>query len=901
MSTKMSMPNGLNLEVRVPFAQCVDFKTAPKRNDQSKWTQRGDVCILNPKYPLSMDERDQINFSFLLQIFRGDLQAMRDYYNSKNKDAGFSDEENKFIEDSRSLYERYSAQSDDKADIKFPHAKDWLIAHGIKPAILPHEMTLQARALQACDFTEEKVLNLFDEDNVRAVLAATGETVLDGDKATNLNMYCKRVLRDDPNRPIELADFSSAVFVMESWKSLQRALFRGVGAKPKIAVTRAELQADLRALNLPWELSTDTQSSLWQRLYLHVFKRASRKHIENWFTTFGFNFVTPRTQRPLNLKSLPKRVLFDMIGQLSTGTVSEECDNTVHESAAYMYTSDTIIRDFLRQSQLYDQLTSDEKTSKEAMFRLYCAEKLLHQGFMFKDASVLPVDPKEPETKEDLIDELLEQGVWATMVLSECQKQRIETLLGMDTASPQFATNLRALLKPYLSDEFLWSWLKLYHPTNLNSDASLLEEYMQVSICQRGAHVEPKQPIVYSGDGEINAKLKNWSDTHVYPVTAKAEEFREIGVCKSKRALLLDVESDAIDGDRTGDPTDMNSLEFRNRRVRLFFELINSLYMVAPAQGKLYEIYITKVADEMIKAKLRQARPEKQDEKKLMISDFNLWLEGMASPKVLMLLLAARTVDKSSYNIRNLESMLRAIAQNNLDNFMLINGWAERQDAGELCWKGDMNILNDKLRLLSVPLMDASTGRQLSDKRKIYAYMHLLDHHLDVGVKERLLNQEDYRKVLEDTSVITPFARCFSKYCEKFNASKQEVALIVQFDANQAGSVLLSWSAATEIAHNVPQDRTQLVMQNQGAGCSKTIVSEEDLEDASIVELVTVTKRRILHQKKGEMSVDHYLVSMNGENIEYLDPIFEPLWEVVAYFQSNGEFVHRIGDKTFTQ
>lgn len=899
----MTSANGLKLEVRVPVAQCVDLQSAPTRNGQKKWLVRGSSCLLNPKYPLSMDERDQINFKVMVKLFRDDYAAMRSYYiDGPLAEILFTPEEKEFLDDSRALFDRFEAQPDFGPDMKFPHARDWLLAHGIKPAQLPGEIEVQANALQKCDFSDDYVLNLFDAENVRVVLEATGATAGTSNKAAMLQEYCKRVLHDDPNRPVELADFSAAVFVMESWKSVQRALFRGVGSKPKILTTRGELQAELRTLNVSWDPQVDSLTALWNKLNMYMFKRVSRADIVNWFASFGFELSDPVTQKILNPALVSKRVLFDMVGQFHTGLTSEVCDGgPVQETAAFKHTSRTTVLNFLKKTSVWANLDTDSKDDSEVLFKLYCAEKILQHGIIFRDASIGPED-KQPETRNDLIDELLEQGVYATMMLTDCQKQRIQLLLQLRPDTPQFATQLRAILKPFLTPEFLWSWLQLNHPLRLIPEfTTMFEEYVQASMCQRGVSVAPNQPFVRSGDDEIDEKVSNWTNKYNRPITATKKEFDNFSVCKAQNVAIAGLASSFSDHEVNVDMQGAVKTEFRRQRVRFFFELIDSLYMVQPHAGSLYDEYISKVSDKMIEAKLRHIKPTTADEKKLMVSDFNLWLHGMASEKVLVLLLAARELEeKTRQRDTKLETLLATIAESNYERFALVNGWSERRETGELCPGNNDFTLDQKLQLLSVPLVDRSTGKPLSQKRKIYSYMHILNMYLPEGVKQSLLTENEYRMLLEDKST-DPFASCFSVYCKQFNVSEEIMSLIVTFDANKAGSVMLSWTSAKQVGEEKSEEGATKVLQNQGVGCTKTLLREEELGDATIVEMVNPTMRRILSQEKGSLVVEHYTVNLDGTNVIWKNPISEPLWDVVVFFQSNGEWVHRIGDRIFSR
>lgn len=899
----MTSANGLKLEVRVPVAQCVDLQSAPQRNGQKKWLVRGTSCLLNPKYPLSMDERDQINFKVMVRLFRDDYAAMRTYFSDGPlAEIIFSPEEVEFLEDNRGLFDRFEAQPNYGPDMKFPHARDWLIAHGIKPAQLPGEMEAQANAMQKCDFSEEHVLNLFDAENVRVVLEATGATAGSSNKATMLNEYCKRVLHDDPNRPVELADFSAAVFVMESWKTVQRALFRGVGSKPKILSTRGELQAELRALNINWDSQTDSLTALWNKLNTYMFKRVSRADLINWFATFGFELSDPRSQKPQNMAMLSKRVMFDMIGQFHTGLTSEVCDGgPVQQTAAFKHTARSTVVNFLKRTSVWSNIDAESKDDSEVLFKLYCAEKILQHGIIFRDGSVLP-EEKQPETRLDLIDELLEQGVFGTMMLSDCQKQRIQSLLGLKPDSPQFATQLRSILNPYLTDEFLWSWLQLNHPQRLVPEfTTMFEEYVQASMCQRGVAVTPNQPFVRSGDDEIDDKVRTWTNKYNRPINASKKEFDNFAVCKAQNSAIAGIASSFVDGDSSADTQGAAKTEFRRQRVRFFFELIDSLYMVQPHAGALYDEYISKVSDKMIEAKLRHLKPTTSDDKKLMVSDFNLWLQGMASEKVIMLLLSARDLeDKVRQRDSKLDTLLATIAESNYERFALVNGWAERRDTGELCPGNNDFTLDQKLQLLSVPLIDRTTGKPLSKKRKIFAYMHLLNMYLPEGVKQSFLTENEYRQLLEDKSG-DPFASCFSVYCKQFNVTEDVISLIVTFDANKAGSVMLSWTSAKQVSEEKTEESATKVLANQGVACTKMVVREEDIGDATIVEMVSPTMRRILSQEKGSLVVEHFTVNLDGTNVVYKNPISEPLWDVVVFFQSNGEWVHRIGDRVFSQ
>ena len=885
--------NGLNFDVTVRAAQCVDFETAPTRNGQKKWTKRGEMCTLNRKYPLSIEERDQINFGYMLKIFKGEVKEMEKYFSDDSDDKGalFIQEQADFLENNKGLFERFLAQKDVQNGPRLiqPYAKHWLYAHGIKPQKSDRDIEKQVHVLmRGFSGDKEKELELFDVNNIRAVLEATGFKFENNSLESMIDMYRDRILRDDANRPVELADFSSAIFVMDKWKLIHGALHRGVGAKPLIAVTTAELQAELRALGLPWNDKDDTLTRLWQRLNLYMYRSTTRKNITDWLNYFGFELSKPRTDERLNPDKVSKRVLFDAIGHFVTGTVEEDCDmDRPFRSPAFEFTSNSTVRNFLEQQDLWRSLLDEDRRNTELKFKIYCAEKVLRNGFIVKvDQGWEELKPTE--TALDLIDELLEEGYWGTTVLSECQKERVKKHFGFDYNDRNFVTKMRDKLNPYITDQFCFAWLKVHRPGNLEPNTSLKEAYVQASVCSHGVATRPGQTIVKSNNREIDKRINELVNNHQEPQRAPASEFANMGACKNlqtRRRLGDDA------GQIPGEPDD--KFEVRRGRVRMFFELIDSYYMTTPEPskpGKLFDLYFDKVSKYMVDAKLWTAVPDSDEDKRRLIWDFNLWVESMASEKVLKLLIGVREIENLPGN-PGMQKLLQIISSSNYERFAMISGWSDRRDTGELCWKGNTENLNRKLQLLHVPY------RELSLRRKVYMYMHLLSIYLPDGVKLSLLPDLEYKRALEDKDG-DPFAKCFERYCARFQADKESLALIVRFNPDKAGSIMLSWAAAKQVG---PEQKSEAaadkIVADQGFGCVQQIVTQEMLGTATIVDLITGSQRRILNFDKETKKVEHYLASLDGKEVAYLEPFDNmSLLEIVQFFQSNGDTVHRIGE-----
>jgi len=895
-STKSA--NGLTFDVTVRAAQCVDFETAPVRNGQKKWVKRGEMCTLNRKYPLSIEERDQINFGYMIKIFKGEVKEMESYFSDdSNRGALFTQDQEDFLDNNKGLFERFLAQqaAQNKPRLIQPYATHWLHAHGIKPQRSDRDIEKQVHVLMNDFSADDKVkeLDLFDVENIKTVLEATGVKVENASLEPMIKMYRDRILRDDANRPVELSDFSSAIFVMDKWKLIHGALHRGVGAKPLIAVTTAELQAELRALGLPWNDKDDTLTRLWQRLNLYMYRSTTRKNITDWLRYFDFELTKPRTDERLNPDKVSKRVLFDAIGHFVTGTVEEDCDmDRPFRSPAFEFTSNSTVRNFLEQQDLWRSLLDEDRRNTELKFKIYCAEKVLRNGFIVKVDQAWE-ESKPTETALDLIDELLEEGYWGTTVLSECQKERVKKLFNLDYKDPNFVSKMREKLNPYITDQFCWAWLKVHRPGPFESTTSLKEAYVQASVCSHGVFTRPRQAFVKSNDAGIDKHIKDLIENNQEPHSVAASEFENFPACKNlqTRRRLGDV------ADQTPGEVD-DKFEVRRGRVRMFFELIDSYYMTTPEPskpGKLFDLYFDKISKYMVDAKLWTSVPDSDEDKRRLIWDFNLWVESMASEKVLKLLIGVRNIENLPGN-PGLKKLLQIIAMSNYERFAMISGWSDRRDTGELCWKGNIENLNRKLELLHVPLRDGA-GRGLSDRRKVYMYMHLLSIYLPDGVKLSLLPDLEYKRALEDKDG-DPFAKCFERYCARFQADKESLALIVRFNPDKAGSIMLSWAAAKQVGKEQKSEAAaDKVVADQGFGCVQQIVTQEMLGTATIVDLITGSQRRILNFDKDSSAVEHYLASLDGKEVIYMDPFTNmTLLEVVQFFQASGDTVHRIGE-----
>ena len=753
-----------------------------QRNGKRKWLQadakQPGVYTLNKEFALTPDEKDVLKLSAMWRLLgsREDLEA---YFETKLTRRSLTDAERKFLDRNRPLFERFlnqatgllfqPAETLQSALEQQQTATVWLQAHGIPVSADPAKAVQQYRAMIVCAF-DQATADLFDRDFVNRKLTMLGRQPKESHTA-NVTEMCANTLHDDPYRPIALSEYTHMVVHFEAADRAEAALMRGVGAVRQLATPTAEVFAELKALGLP---TGGDRTEQWRRLFTHMYDFATRDFLTEWIGRFGFSLHELKrdgTEQEVRPETLPKRILFSLLGEFSAGDIVCQTNPGV----AVSLTPFQQMIEYINTEGL--TLVSRERASTFALFPTFCHHKtatVVKGGELASLAAKLKVAALLAQTPMSLLDNLLDGGYYATLKLSSGQRKRVARVLGFQhSEGRRFETEFRARLLPELvrfNGAFLKSWLDQHDPFNskIVGVEQLLQHYVYVNVCRAGVSAADANHPNFPSTGE--------------PTVDQALEAVRIDAAGGTGVVDVGPDDQYL-------AAACASMHVQPRSSQEVVEpkkprQVTRAELAAAALCGMHSFYIRPEALESEEKRQLLGRlestllyegitPVSNLDDDIRFEETKLWLESMVSTEVVRALLRLRILPDPVPRAANREALLAALAQSNLDRFRIVKAWARNLHRGMLCWH-DGEELQRKLETLQV------RTDNLSAKQRAYYFMGILYSFLSDRLVSQFLTAADRKSMLSAEKDIT-FSECYAKYCSRYNAGDEIVQLAVGF------------------------------------------------------------------------------------------------------------------------
>ena len=765
-----------------------------QRGKQRKWlpaSDRAGVFMLNPAYPLDPNEKDVFRLHAMWRLL-GSKDAIEQWYKHDISRRVLTTAQKKFLADNKALFDRFLNQHTllyrelDPADLHHT-AREWLKSHNWPVDPDPQKAVQLYRSIVLCSFDQVSA-SLVPPDYVQQVSSELG-LVLEDDHVANVTNMCRNTLHDDPYHPISLAEHMHTLIEFESSDKLYAALVRGVGAVRSSMVAAADLLTDLRALGLP---AIGDKTDQWHTLFTHMYNTATREFLINWLRNFGFSLVERGTadgrDRAVDPSTLTKRVLFALLGEFASGDiVCEQTPGVAVSLTPLQHMLETVERRGV-------QLPPHQRESPLALFPSFC--DLMRARGMPKTAPELRLTPQA--TKMDVLDKLLDDGVYATMKITPSMGVMIDKFFQGELprrSDPAFESALRDLLRRQLlrfNGAFLRSWLDQHDMARSRVVGldNMLKHYSHINICHHGFQAR-----------DANRVELPVTDSAKLSKALERARIEAAGDPQLKGVIDLEANHDLLseacaavthraEEERSPDP-DVKRSRMGADRMEQVEAALCALDMFYINPGDLERDEKKQLLRRMEATLDYVGQSKSKADEDLRFDEAKLWMEALVSTPVLQKLMATRLLPDYSDPKQNLDfstvgrdGLLQALAASNLHRFRVIKAWAANYHRGMLCYTEGSDDLKRKLETLHVKV-DA-----MKDKARSYYFMNILHAYLSDQLVSQFLTATD-RKALMAAGADIKFNECYAKYCERYNAGVQVVKLALSFNGRLAARMIV--------------------------------------------------------------------------------------------------------------
>jgi hypothetical protein len=699
----------------------------------------------------------------------------------------------------------------------------------------------------------------------------------------NVRELCRSTLHDNPHRPISRADYQRARFYFENTKTEELAFMRGAGAVRFGFASASEVDADLRTLGLP---VSGSKREKWLLLRRHVYERVTRSFLIAWLRQFGFHlFVTQGEQKTeISPDTLPKLVLFNLLGQFVVGDVV--CNKNPGLAVSMTPLAHMVIH--FQTKGL--PLSQAEQQDTFALFPKYCWQRIQSKGTDSSLTQQLRHAIDDRTTRMGVIDYLLEEGVYATMRLTDEYQEIVVSKLGLQNATGEaFEAELRKILLPYLTDHngaFLRFWLAVHndYETEVFGFDNMLAHYTNAVLCRHGWTSQGLDPqIPNAASATVSAVLQNakWRSAGAPDPRPPDVKPGDADLAQACMAVGLPVASEATSQDprfQASVPRETKKASTRPERVAAVKCLADTLYMNPDAKMMPWVLKRIENVLRMLNIEVDTTASEQK-----RFDEHKLWIEALLTDEVLRNILNTHSKlhGKIPANATR-QQLLQLLADANMERYKIVQILAENAHKGYLCVKSDEE-LRRKLDMLDVNSDDMSRNQQY------YYFMNLLRVYLPDDVVARFLTESDRKQLELDKTPIT-WSHCYRQYCRMYG-SESMVTFAVAFNEKLGSQIIIKTIEQRSAPAFWPE-----------CAASKTT----QVTDQNKFVIFEVMGGFHLLQRDPDGRINEFIVQSDeaGEqqpkHINTFSGLQHSMTSLVAYFESIGEKVIRIDDVEVT-